>query len=291
MKNKLALAGFSILFSLTAQAADVRIATSASTFPYSFGKQDGCTAKEGVCGFEVDLFGAICKEMSLNCRWIITDWNVIFKDLITPQRKGDFAYDAVVDSAEASAERRPQMLFSARYFTAFHLFVGKAELKVDVDASGFPLPQPRKPLKIGTWDGFLMTELQGVYRNIPKNVIQLVAVKDPAESLKKGEIDLAFLYTGTEIRLIKDKKYALKSPSIGVTSEDPFAGVGAAVRISPEGRRLEEAFSQGLVKLRRKGTFQAISNKWFGRDVWDCTLGPQLEKDPGCTRLVPAPQK
>lgn len=253
----------------------IRIATSADTHPYNFGPADGCRSPDGVCGFEIDLFNAICAEMKVSCSWSTVAWADIFTNLNQASGEGNFSYDAIVASAEASAERRADMLFSARYYTAWHLFLGRRSLAVKFDEKGFPLPGSR-PLRLGTWDGFLMDELRQAYPSLPAG-IELKAVDSPLESLKKGEIDLAFVFTGTEVAFLKDRDYAMKGRLIEVLNTDPEAGIGAASRKSPAGEEIQRIFSEGLVRVRRKGIYQKISQKWLGRDIWDRQLGPKVE--------------
>jgi arginine/ornithine transport system substrate-binding protein len=266
---------------LQAAPPRVRIATSADSHPYNFGKAEGCQAPSGACGFEIDLYNAICQQMGLRCEWQVVNWDLIFKGLVTPDNSGNFPYDVAIASIEASPERRQTMLFSPTYYQAWHLFAGRADYPVKVDRRGFPIPTPGKPIRMGTWEGFLMQELRLAYKGAPATSVQLIPVKDPIDALKKGELDLIFIYTGIEMRLIQDPKYKVKSPLIPVLKEDPYGGVGAAMRVTLQGRAIEQAFANGLVKVRRNGTYLKLSMKWLGRDIWDCELGPQI-KDPVC---------
>lgn len=251
----------------------IRLATSADTFPYNFGRAEGCRRGDGVCGFEIDLFEAICQEMGVRCTWQIQDWGSIFDNLLRPRPDGSFPYDAVVASAEASEDRRATMLFSARYYMAWHLFVGRRADRFRFDPRGFPVDEGR-PLRIGTWDGFLMNELRLAYPT-PKNV-RLVPVASPIDALKNGDIDLAFVFTGTEVGIVKDPRFEMKGRLIEVLNTDPQAGIGAASRRSAQGAEIQRIFSEGLVRIRKKGLYQRISQFWLGRDIWDRQLGPKI---------------
>jgi len=280
MFRYLVLTCFLALPMISQARSAVKIATSADAYPYTFGPADGCTAASGVCGFEVELFDAICKDMNLQCVWKTNDWGTIFDNLLN-KTNGDFAYDAIVASTEASPERRKLMNFSARYFTAWHLFAGRTNLQVTMDTRGFPQDLASQPLKIGTWEGFLHEELMAAYGNVAPTHLSLMTVDDPIAALKNGDVDLIFVYTGIETKLIQDPQYSVKGPLIEVLNPDPKGGVGAASRKSTSGKEISKAFSEGLVKVRKSGEYQRISQKWLGRDIWDCQLGPKID-DPFC---------
>lgn len=262
---------------------DVRVATSADTFPYNYGVAEGCQDARKVCGFEIELFDAVCAEAGLSCAWTIKPWGEIdtvgsiLHGLVTPVA-GAFQYDMVVSSASNTTKRQALMSFSEAYYTAASLFVGRKELNVSFDANGFPLDQPSQALRIGTWAGNMLDELKAAYAGNPKN-IRIVDLDDPLVSLQKGEIDLAYVFSGTEITLTKDGAFTMKGKPI----ESLLDTVGAGFRKDATGAAWKDKINAGLVGVRKKGTYQKISQKWFGRDIWNCKAGPKFPGD-GCAR-------
>jgi ABC-type amino acid transport substrate-binding protein len=186
-----------ILFSTHsfANSKKIKIATSADSYPYNFGVANGCQSPNGVCGFDVDLFNRICAEVDLICEWKINPRNTIFDNLLSEAPGGDFPYDAVAASAEATIERKREMLFSKSYFTALLIFVGKSGLDVRFNKSGYPSSDAGQSLKIATWDGNLYEELLKAYGGITPRHIQLLKVDNPVRSLELGEVDLIFAFT------------------------------------------------------------------------------------------------
>jgi ABC-type amino acid transport substrate-binding protein len=294
----------------------VKIASSASGAPYSFLASEGCSLSKGgvpltmedgsrdlICGFEVDLFSRICEIKNLDCHWVYKKWHggeynrqgdfffkkgTVFSDLINPLSDNTFEYDISVNMSEASFPRRKLMLFSSSYFASWHNLIGRPELKgrIDLDSEGFPKDKVynSRKLKIGTWSGFLIDQLALKYKS-PQN-ITIQGFSDPISELENGNIDLLFSYIGIDQKLI-EKGFKLISDKIEVLGPiDPFAGVGAATRVSKKGRVLQEQLSDGLVQLKCNKEYDKISKKWVGSDVWDYKLGPLINESV-CQRYNP----
>jgi ABC-type amino acid transport substrate-binding protein len=264
-----------------AKSEAIKIATSADSYPYNFGVAEGCQSPSGVCGFEVELFDHICVEMALICEWKINPWSTIFDNLLSKAPDGNFSYDAVVASAEATLERKRTMLFSQSYFTAWFIFVGKSSLDIRFEKNGYPSDVAGQRLKIATWDGNLYEEMVKAYGGISPQYIQLLKVDNPVAALQRGEVDLIFVFTGIEMNLVKNKQFSVKGNPIKAPEQNLSDGVGAATRISRDGKLLQQKFSEGLVRVRQRGIYRKLAEKWLGRDIWDCKHGPQIN-DPFC---------
>jgi len=284
------------------------LATSALDSPFSFSTDKGCNIALGgvpliredgsedlVCGFEIELFNKLCTEAGLECHWKFRPWhggefnangkfffrkNTVFYDLINRKSGMNFAYDIAVNLTEASKPRRDHMLFTARYFSSWHNLIGGQDLKgkLAIDGKGFPKDEQlqKRKLKIGTWTGFLLSELERAYGKNPKH-IQYTGFEDPIKELEAGRIDLLFAYIGIDDQLEK-LGYLVISDKIKQLDVDPLGGVGAATRITSKGRKLQLLVSESLSKIKCTGFFDFVASKWIGKDIWDYETGPLINE-------------
>jgi len=95
------------LFTLSAQAADVRIATEGAYAPWNFMDDDG-----KVAGFEVELGNEICARAGVECEWVVNEWDSIIPNLIAGN------YDMIMAGMSVTEERMQTISFGDQYFPA-----------------------------------------------------------------------------------------------------------------------------------------------------------------------------
>jgi len=192
-------------------------------------------------GFEVELAGAIAREMGVTARFVQNAWD----SLIPALTRGDF--DVVINGIEITPERSAKVLFSRPYY------VYTEQLVVRKDEDGIRGLSDLAGRRVGTLMGAVsQTMLQqagGVDIRIYSGVVE------PYEDLALGRLDAVFL------DLPIAAYYARPNPLLKYAG--PPVGEGYyGIAIRKEDASLEEAVDEAIDRLLRSGELRRIYEKW-----------------------------
>ncbi len=85
----------------------VRVGTEGAYPPYNFINEDG-----EIDGFDRELGDELCKRASLECTWVLNEWETIINNLVADE------YDAIIAGMYITAEREEVIDFTQAYVPA-----------------------------------------------------------------------------------------------------------------------------------------------------------------------------
>lgn len=202
-------------------------------------------------GFDIDIGNAIAEEMGLEPNPVTTPFETIIQGLNTNR------FDAIIGSMSKTAEREEQVSFSdPYYYSGGAIFVreGNTDIQSVEDLEG---------KKIGvvaqtTYD----TVAQEYTDDIQTYSSDVVALQDLTV---EGRLDAVITadvvgfeaqQEGLEIEMVGDPLW-IEQPSIAVRKDD---------------EELLAAINDALDAIIENGTYDEISEKWFGRSLLDVDL-------------------
>lgn len=244
-----------LTFAFSAVAQDLPdalvIGTEGAYPPFNFTESDG-----NVAGFEVDLGNAMCAHIKVECTWVTQDWDGIIPGLQAKK------YDAIIASLYITDERRKVISFSDKYYNVPSRFVVATDSNLDISADGL------SGAIVGTqratsFERYLTAEM-------PEVEVRLYGTMDEAYlDLASGRVDavlgdvvaLQDGFLGTP----EGSGFELRGPEF---TNPEYFGYGAGVAVRQDDQAIADAFSEAIKALRENGTYQEISQKWFGLDVY-----------------------
>ncbi len=227
------------------------IATEGAYPPYNYVDSDG-----NIKGFEIDLAKALCKEINANCEFVTQDWDGIIPGLLAKK------YHAVIGSLYITESRKEKIAFSDKYYQTPARFVVRKDSNIEITSEGL------SDVTVGTQRG---TSFERMMRDQFGHVDLRVygSFDEVYQDLRSGRVDAviddvvsmkAHLFDGTD-----SSPFEMRGPEF--TNPEWF-GYGAGVGVRKENQHIADAFSSAIAAIREDGTYQEISNEWFGFDVY-----------------------
>lgn len=226
----------------TIEAGSFTCSMSGEYRPFNYFDETG-----KVVGFDVDMCTAIADELGLEAKPVTAPFNSLIGGL-----QADRA-DAIIGSLAATEERKQQVLFTEPYYeTGASLFV-PADSKVtsiaDLDAA-----------KVGVTLGTTFEEYAREQANIAE-VKTYQADPDALKDLESGRIDGVITQGFIGNYLAKNAGFKVKE--VG----DVLIPDVAAIAVGKNNPELRDAIDAALVTLRDNGTYDALSQEWFGESL------------------------
>ncbi|MDR0807494.1 MAG: arginine ABC transporter substrate-binding protein [Enterobacteriaceae bacterium] len=227
---------------LSVQAADtIRFASSATYPPFEFMDKDN-----NISGFDLDLAKALCKEMKAECTYS----NHAFDSLI-PALKFR-RYDAVISGMDITPERSKQVLFSQPYYENSAVLIVRKDTITSVDQ----LKGKRVGMENGSTHQKYLNEKHPEIKTVPYDSYQTAVI-----DLKNGRLDAVFGDTAAVNEWLKTSP---ELTTVGEHVADPaFFGAGLGIAVSLDNVALMDKINKALDAVKKDGTYQQISNKWF----------------------------
>ena len=220
------------------QNGTLRIGTDATYPPLEY-VENGQFA-----GFEIDLAGAIARELGVRAEFINASFDGIFPAL----QNGSF--DAVVSSVTITPERSAQMLFSDPYYDSGQL------IAVRQGTQGITTPENLVGKKVGVQ---INTTAQ---IDLEKRAGVAVAVYNTIDlallDLKNGRID-AVVGDAPVLRFMIRQSFQ-ELQTVGRRFTDEKFGIAFA----QSSEDLRRAVNAALWRIQDSGEYDRIHEKWFG---------------------------
>ncbi|WP_298823543.1 transporter substrate-binding domain-containing protein [uncultured Planococcus sp.] len=222
--------------------------TSASSGLYKpFNYEEG----GNLTGFDIEIGNALAEEMGLEPNPVTTPFETIIQGLTTNR------YDAILGSMAITEERAEQVAFSdPYYYSGGVIFVreGNTEITSEADLEGATIGVVGQ----STYD----TAAQNYTDDIQYYNSDVVALQDLEV---EGRLDAVIT---ADVVGFEAQNAGLEIEMIG----DPLWIEQAAVAVRPEDEALLEAINEALAAIIENGTYDEISQKWFGRNLLDVDL-------------------
>jgi len=199
-------------------------------------------------GFDVDLMGAIAKEMGIS--------KVVFKteifDTLIPTLKAGGKFDVIASGMTIKAERQKEIDFSDPYFDSNQSVAMKT-------GGTYTAPADLKGKKVGVQSG--TTGESWAKENLKPAGAEIVPFKDAVSAfsaLQAGNVYAVINDLPVTAEVVKDTTKGLAMVAQIPTGEQYGFGV------SKENPDLLKAINDALKKVKDSGEYASIYKKWFG---------------------------
>jgi polar amino acid transport system substrate-binding protein len=234
-----------------AETARLRIASEGARPPYN-----QLDAKGELAGFEIDLARALCSRAARVCDVVQQDWDQLLAGLESG------AHDAVIAALTPTPERRARAAFGAPYLRmplAFAAPRGRKPRSLEPDALA--------DRAIGVEaDAAHRAALEGFY---PKAQFRAyAALEDAMLDLAEGRVDFVVGAKDAVAAFLETRRESRCCRLVGDAPHEAWRDQpGFAMAFRPADAALREAFDRALVEMRRDGTFDSISRRYFAWPV------------------------
>lgn len=222
------------------EQAEFRYAMSGLYKPFNF-KENG-----NLTGFDVEIGQALAEKMGMKAVPVTNPWETIIQGLLANK------YDAIIGSMTVTEERLKTVNFSNAYYrSGSQVFVaeGNTEIKTPDDLKG---------KKIGTVKASPYGETAKKYTDkLTEYDSDLTAIMD----LPTGRLDAVITDQMVGFRVIKEG--AVKIKDIG----KPLSQDEQGIAVRKEDKELLDKINKALDEIVKDGTYDKISEKWFGRSI------------------------
>lgn len=210
--------------------------------PFNFVNEDG-----ELDGFDIDIAKAIAEKLEIKAVPITTTWDGIIAGL-----KGN-RFDMIIGSMAITEDRLKEVNFTDPYYYDGAQFFAKA-------GSGLSSIEDLNGGKVGVVTGTTFHEYLNDLDNIGE-ILQFDSDVDNFMSVQQGRAD--GLVTGKFVGLQAKEKYGVDIEPVGslLYSEK----IGIAIRKADED--LLQAVNAALADMIEDGTYDEISDKWFGMNI------------------------
>ncbi|KRK97461.1 abc-type amino acid transport system, periplasmic component [Secundilactobacillus odoratitofui DSM 19909 = JCM 15043] len=222
----------------------IKIATAGTIFPNAFQQNHKLT------GYDVDVAKAVAKAEGYKTKFTVTDFDGIFGQVDSGR------VDTVANDIGATPERKQKYIFSTPYNNETTNIAAKkgTSYKNLKDFEG------KTVATSGAGNNFI-TSLQKYDSKIK---IKVYETRDQAtQALITGRVD-GLLYSRSTLSAI------IKKQNLNWHVVNGNAGqalVAYPFKNDANGKKLRKVFNKGLAKIKKNGTLNKISNKYFGYDI------------------------
>ncbi|MCH6264177.1 transporter substrate-binding domain-containing protein [Neobacillus citreus] len=196
-------------------------------------------------GFDVEIANEVAKRLGVKPVLVATPWDSMIPALIGKK------FDIIISDMAITEERKKKVSFSDNYFTTGNqLFVpNNSSIKTAKDMKGKAIG-----VTISTTAAEMATK-NGADVKLYKN--DFLAFED----LAAGRLNGVATDQGVGAKIIIDQKYSFKAIDGLLNTEK------AGMTIRKEDHELRKEINKVIADMQKDGSFEAISKKWFGKDI------------------------
>jgi octopine/nopaline transport system substrate-binding protein len=252
-------AGLAVLSLNAASAAGtLKIGTEGGYPPWSMVDASG-----KVTGFDADVGNALCKELDMQCRFVVQAFDSLIPSLDANR------FDLIISGMSVTPERSKRISFSIPYVVEDAIFVLPKNSPLVQAATTADLLKGLVGKTVGVQGG----TTHGAYLQhaAPGLKIKSYETLDQMQiDLNAGRVDATFADLTSQTKFLKkvgDKDFALSNLLIKASSSPETLGYGIGVGINKKNPELKQKVDTALCKLINDGTIKASSEKWFDIDI------------------------
>lgn len=221
---------------------EFRFAMSGLYKPFNYQK-DG-----QLVGFDVEIGMEVARRLGRRGAPVTSPWETIIEGLKAGR------YDAIVGSMAVTAQRREQVEFSRPYYrSGAQIFVAK-------DAAAIQGQADLRDKQIGVVKASTFKDI-AVKLTDPAKVIGYDSDVIALQDLATGRVQAVI--TDQIVGFVAMKEHQLAIRDVG----RPLFVDEMAIPVRKEDTELLGGINQALEEMIRDGTYQRISDKWFGRNI------------------------
>ena len=198
-------------------------------------------------GFDVDISLEIANRLALEAEFVTTAFDTIVGGLQAKR------YDTILGSLAITPEREEQVNFSDPYYTSGAQLVVRADSDIN---SPEDLSDARIAVVVGTTFEKEALKLPGVV-----DVVLYEGEEQTLQDLQIGRVDGVITDRLIGLYMIEEMGFDLK------LAGDPLYEEVIAVALHKDSTELLASVNEALADMRDDGTYQEISEKWFGQDI------------------------
>lgn len=237
MKKVIIASIFASMLAVPALADTVRMGTEGAYPPYNF-----INDANEVDGFEREVGDELCMRASLDCVWVVNDWDSIIPNLVSGN------YDTIIAGMSITAERDEVIDFTQEYFPPSpSMYVALTGGSVDI--SGGVIAAQTGTIQAG---------------HIASSGATLVEFATPDETIaavRNGEAD-AVLADGDYLMPIVNES----GGELAVVGQVGIGG-GIGMGIRESDTELKAKMDAAIASMKSDGTLNTMIKKWFGDDA------------------------
>lgn len=223
-----------------------RIGTEGTYAPYSFHDDAG-----RLTGFDVELGTAIAQRLGVKPQFIEARWEGLLAGLDIDR------YDAVINEVAVTDERKLKYDYSDPYITSHAVLIVASD---NATIRSFDDLQGRKSANTPT------SHLGRIAAAHGAQVIPTHGFAESVDLVATGRVD-ATVNDSLSFLDYRERMPAVRIKAVAVAASSEDSGQ-SAVLIRKGNPKLRAALNKALAGLRKDGTYQRISQKYFGRDVF-----------------------
>ena len=221
----------------------LRIASEGAYPPFN-----NMTADGELVGFDIDIAKALCAEMKRKCELVAQDWDGIIPSLVNNK------YDAIIASVSITEERLKVIDFTNPYYSNYLSVIAKDGAAINLENLGDFTVGAQRSTVGSQW----LEDNYGRRADIKLYDTNPAALSD----LESGRIDAVVAdFIPAEDWLSKTDGFSQMAGKIDIGDM-----IGIGIRKGEDA--LKADFNVALKAIRENGTYQAISNEYFGTDIF-----------------------
>lgn len=206
-------------------------------------------ASNNLQGFDIDVTKELEKKLNVKFEYMPTDWSGVVQSLKAKR------FDIIFSALSVTPEREEEILFSKPYILEKQIVVTKK------DNSAITAPEDLKGKVVGVQMGSTSEEAIKDMASTIKEVKKYDKNTEALQDLSIGRIDAVVVDELVARYYIKEQNEKYKVLDKELLKEP------VAVGFRKEDAALKEKFDKALDELKKDGTMEKISKKWFGEDI------------------------
>ncbi len=218
------------------------IGTEGTYAPFTFHTISG-----DLTGFDVEIGEAIAKQLNVKPVFVESKWDGLIAGLDAKR------YDVVINEVGISPERQKKYAFSAPYIASKAVLVVKSDNKSIhqfSDLSGKNSAQS------------LTSNYAQIARHYGATLVNTDGFNQSIDLVVQGRADAT---VNDNLSYLDFKKHRPSAPVKVVASEENASASGVLMR--KDDTALQTAINTALATIKKDGTYDKISQKYFGADV------------------------